>query len=54
VLILGLLLILGVEGLRRHGRELDALERDLTAEFTPIAHDPRPRLPLAAAGDRHR
>jgi capsular polysaccharide biosynthesis protein len=54
VLILGLLLILGIEGIRRRDRELDHLERDLAAEFEPVAHDPRPRLPLASAGERRR
>ncbi len=54
VLILGLLAILGVEGVRRRGRELDKLELDLAAEFEALPHDPRPRLPLASAGERRR
>ena len=54
VLILGLLLILGIEGIRRRDRELDGLERDLAAELQAVAHDPRSSLPLASTGERRR
>jgi capsular polysaccharide biosynthesis protein len=54
VLILGLLAILGFEGVRRRSRELDKLELDLAAELETLPHDPRPRLPLASAGERRR
>lgn len=52
VLILGTLLILGIVGIRRRDRELAGIERDL-AEFDAVARDPRPSLPMAAAGERH-
>jgi len=54
VLILGLLLILGVEGVRRRDRELDGLERELTAELQAVANDPHPPRPLASTGERRR
>lgn len=54
VLILGLLLILGIESIRRRDRELDSLERDLAAELQVVAHDPRSSPPLTSTGERRR
>jgi len=54
VLIVGLLLILGIEGLRKRDDELASLERELVAEFEPVAHDAGSRRPLASAGERRR
>jgi capsular polysaccharide biosynthesis protein len=52
VLILGLLLIVGFEGLRRRDRDLDGLQRDLDAELEAVAYDPLHRRPVATAGER--
>ncbi len=52
VLILGLLLIAGFEGLRRRDRELAGLQRDFDAELEAVAYDPRNRRPVATAGER--
>ncbi len=52
VLILGLLLIVGFEGLRRRDRELAGLQRDLDAELEAVAYDPLHRRPVATAGER--
>jgi capsular polysaccharide biosynthesis protein len=41
VLALGLLALLGIEGLRRRSREPDALEPDFVLDFDPAALDPR-------------
>jgi capsular polysaccharide biosynthesis protein len=40
VLVLGLLALLGIEGLRRRSRELSALERDFVLDFDQAALDP--------------
>jgi len=53
ILIVGLLSILGIEGVRRRDRELEDLEHDLAAEFETVAKDPAPRT-LASAGERRR
>lgn len=52
VLVLGFLLIVGAEGLRRRDRELAGLEDDLAAEFDAVTRDPRPRRPASAVGER--
>ena len=54
VLILGLLLIIGVEGLRKRDSELESLEQGIVAELEPAAHDGGTRRPLVSAGDRRR
>lgn len=54
VLIVGLLMILGVESLRRRDRELDELERGMVAEFEPAAQDLGSRRPLVSTGERRR
>jgi capsular polysaccharide biosynthesis protein len=54
VLIIGLLLILGIEGLRKRDRELESLELDLAAEFEPVGHDAGSRRALVSAGERRR
>ena len=53
VLIIGLLVILGIEGLFKRDRELEGLEREI-AEFDPLAHDAAARRPLVSAGERRR
>lgn len=54
ILILGLLAILGIEGVRKRDRELDELGHDLAAELESVSKDaPAPRS-LAAAGERRR
>jgi capsular polysaccharide biosynthesis protein len=53
ILILGLLSILGIEGLRKRDRELEHLEHDLVAEFGTAAKDTTART-LATAGERRR
>jgi hypothetical protein len=48
VLVLGMLLLLGIEGLRRRSREHAALERDFAAGLDEVALDPRSPVPVAA------
>ncbi len=52
VLVLGLLLIIGFEGMRRRNRELAGVQRDLDAELEAVAYDPLHRRPVATAGER--
>jgi len=58
VLTLGVLLIVGFEGLRRRDRELAGVQRDLESQLemvaydAPVAYDPRHRRPVASAGER--
>ena len=54
VLILGLLLILGLESLRKREDELESIEQGLVAEFEPAARDAGSRRPLVSAGERRR
>jgi capsular polysaccharide biosynthesis protein len=54
ILIIGLLLILGIESLRRRDRELEELERGMVAEFEPPAQDLGARRPLLSTGERRR
>jgi capsular polysaccharide biosynthesis protein len=54
VLIVGLLLILGIEGLRKRDSELESLEHDIVAEFESAAHEAGARRPLVSAGERRR
>lgn len=53
VLILGLLLILGIHSIRRRGRELEPLERELAAQIEPVVHDAG-SPPLLASAAEHR
>ncbi len=54
VLLLGLLAIVGVEGLRRRNRELAEIEDNLAAEFDTVARDPRARRPASVVGERQK
>jgi uncharacterized protein involved in exopolysaccharide biosynthesis len=54
VLIVGLLLILGIEAFRRRSSELDLLERDLASEVDLAAHDGGQRSTLARPAERRR
>jgi capsular polysaccharide biosynthesis protein len=54
VLVIGLLLILGIEGLRKRDSELESLEHDIVAELESAAHDAGARRPLVSAGERRR
>jgi capsular polysaccharide biosynthesis protein len=53
ILIVGLLAILGFEGVRRRGRELDQLGADLDAHLESVAQGPPPPR-IVSAGDRRR
>ena len=52
VLVIGLLLIIAFEGLRRRDRELAVVQRDFDAEVDAVAFDPRDRHQVATAGER--
>lgn len=52
VLLVGLLLIVGVEGIRKRDRELAGIEGNLRAEFDTVTRDPRARRPATAVGER--
>lgn len=54
ILIIGLLVILGVESLRKRDRELDELERGMVAEFGSATQDVSSRRPLVSTGERRR
>lgn len=54
ILIVGLLSILGFEGVRRRDRELEHLERNLAAELETVTGDPAGPRTLASAGERRR
>jgi capsular polysaccharide biosynthesis protein len=54
VLIVGLLLILGIAGLRKRDDELAGLERGLVAESELVAHDVVPHRQLTSAVERRR
>jgi capsular polysaccharide biosynthesis protein len=54
VLLLGLLLIVGVESLRRRNRELAGIEDHLAGEFDTVTRDPRARRPASAVGERQK
>jgi capsular polysaccharide biosynthesis protein len=53
VLIVGIAVIVGVEGLRRRDRELARIEHDLDAALEVVTSDPRLRRSAASSGERH-